>query len=154
MVDARARVVDRGMPNAERIALRRPTEVVGRARVMAAMVLAVDLVDRHDLARLGLSQELLVMKAPAGGGVAAESAAGEVGVGAGTGPHVENTQLDHVARLGIGHGDWSGAEMHAEAFARAPAVDRRVHRSGASAVDRLAVLGPVEDALGPRIALD
>src|SRR5260370_23074434 len=97
MVDAHPRVVDCGMQNAERIALRRPTEVVGRARVIAAMVLAVDLVNRHDLARLGLSQELLVMKAPPAGGVTAASAAGDAGVGAGTAPHVENTQLDPAA---------------------------------------------------------
>src|SRR5260370_7484486 len=95
MVDAHPRVVDCGMQNAERIALRRPTEVVGRARAMAAMVLAVDLVNRHDLARLGLTQELLVMKAPPGARVAAELAAADLGARPRTPPHLQNPQPNH-----------------------------------------------------------
>src|ERR1700677_2944783 len=43
--------------------------------------------------------------------------------------------------------------MHAEAFSRATSINGRVHGARAAAVDVLAPGGPVEHALGARIAL-
>src|SRR5258708_12836060 len=63
MVDRHARVIDRLVHHPERIGLRRPAEIVDRLRPVA-LTGGVDLVDRADLARLRLGDQLLVVEAP------------------------------------------------------------------------------------------
>ena len=50
--------------------------------------------------------------------------------------------------------DRTGADVHAEAFARAASEQLAVDRSSAAAIDAFLVLGPQKHALGARIALD
>ena len=61
MVDRHARVIDRLVHHPERIGLRRPAEIVDRLRPVA-LTGGVDLVDRADLARLRLVDQLLVVE--------------------------------------------------------------------------------------------
>ena len=130
-----------------------PAEVVDRARP-AGRAGRVDFVDGDDLARLGLLEQVLVMEAPPGRGVAAEALAGVLRIGARPRRDVENPHLEHVAGLGAAHGDRAGQDVHAQALAGAAAEQRGVHRTGAASVDVLLAAVPVVDALRTRIALD
>jgi hypothetical protein len=152
MVDRNARVVDRLVHDARGIGLRRPAEVVDSLRPVA-LPARVDLVDRDDLARLGLGQQLLVVEAPPRGRVAPEALALVLRVRARPRLHVDDPDLEDIPRLRLLHRDGPGADVHPQALARAPAEQRRVHRAGAASVHALALLVPVEDALRPRIAL-
>ncbi len=149
VVDRDAGIVDARMHHAEGIGLRRPAEIVDGAR---AMVLGVDLVDRHHFALLGLGDQLVVVIAPEGGGVAAEGAPGEARIGGEARLDIEDARFQHVAGAGILDGDRAGADVNAEAFARAAPVDAGVHRPGAAAMHVLPRRGPVEHAFRIGIA--
>ena len=153
MIDRHARVVDDLVDDAERVLLRRPAEIVDGPRPTGRAG-GVDLVDRDHLARLRLLQQILVVEAPPGGGVAAEAFAGVLRIGAGPRRDVEDAHLEHVAGLGAAHRDWAGADVHAEALPGAAAEQRGVHRTGAAPVDVLLAAVPVVHALRTRIALD
>ncbi len=115
---------------------------------------ADQLVDGHHLARLRVRQQFRIMIAPPRRGVAAEGAAGEFRIAARARRDVEDAHFQHVAGLRVLDGDRSCADVHAEAFAGAAAVDRGVHRAGAAAVDALFVTRPAEHALRAEIADD
>ena len=153
VVDRHARVVDDLVHDAERVLLRHPAEVVDGARP-AGRAGRVDLVDGDDLARLRLLEQVLVVEAPPGGGVAAEALAGVLRIGAGPRRDVQDAHLEHVAGLGAAHGDRAGQDVHAQALAGAAAEQGRVHRAGAAPVDALPAAVPEIDALGAGIALD
>ena len=144
MVDRQAGIVDRRMPDAEGIDDFGPAEIVDGAGPVARSR-GVELVDRHDLARLA-GQEVLVVEAPVGGGVAAEGEAAELRIGTGPQRHVEDAHLEDIAGLGAAHRDRTGADMDAQPLA--------VALAGAAAHHALPVLGPEIDALGAGIALD
>ena len=153
VVHRHARVVDDLVHDAERVFLRHPAEVVDRARP-AGRAGRVDFVDGDDLARLGFLEQVLVMEAPPGRGVAPEALAGVLRIGAGPRRDVENPHLEHVAGLGAVHGDRAGQDVHAQALAGAAAEQRGVHWAGAAPVDVLLGAVPVVHALRTRIALD
>jgi hypothetical protein len=96
----------------------------------------------------------LTAEAPPSRRVAAERLAGVGGVGAGPRLHVDDADFEDIARLGAADRDRSGADVHAEALARAAAEQLAVDWSGAAAIDALLVLGPQEHTFGARIALD
>src|SRR5262245_61097610 len=149
MVDRKPRIINRWMQHARWVALRRPAKIVHSVRMFA---LPVDLVDRDDLARLWLGQQVVVMKAPPGRRVAAECATEEPGICAGAQPDVENTKLDHIARLSVCDRDRPGAQVDAEPFAGATPENRCIHWAGAAPIDILSLPGPVEDAFSAGIA--
>ena len=153
MIDRHAGIIDDLVDHAERVRLRHPAEIVDRPRP-AGRAGSVDLVDRDHLARLRLLEQVLVMKAPPGGGVAAEALAGVLRIGARPRRDVEDAHLEHVAGLGAAHRDRAGADVHAQALPGAAAEQRGVHRTGAAPVDVLPAAVPVVHALRARIALD
>ncbi len=63
----------------------------------------VDLVDRDDLARLRIREEILVVKTPPRSRVAAEALALEPRIRARARPHVDDAHLEDVARHGTLH---------------------------------------------------
>ena len=136
-----------------RIGLRRPAEIVDRLRPVA-LAAGVDFVDRADLARLRVGDQIVVVEAPPRRRVAAERLAGVGRIGARPRLHVHDANFEDVARLGAADIDRTGADVHAEAFACAAPEELAVDRPGAAAIDALLVLGPQKDALGARIALD
>ena len=71
VVDRHARVVDDFVDDAVRIGLRHPAEVVDRLRPVA-LPTGIDFVDRANLARFRIGDQLLVVKTPPGRRVAAE----------------------------------------------------------------------------------
>jgi hypothetical protein len=96
--------------------LRHPAEIVDRLRPVA-LPAGVDLIDRANLARLGLGEEVVVVEAPPGRRVAAERFAGISRVAARSRLHVDDADFENVARLGAADVDGSSADMDAEAFA-------------------------------------
>src|SRR6185369_2171844 len=137
----------------ERIGLRRPPEAVDGARPVP-LARGVQLVDRDDLARARLGQEILVLKTPPRGSVAAEALPRVPRVRARPRAHVQDAHLEHVAGLGPAHGDRPRADVHALPLTRATAEPARVHRSGTAAVHTLALPVPAKDALRAGIAPD
>src|SRR3954469_12538068 len=133
MIDRHAGIVDGLVLDAERIGLRRPAEIVDRLRPVALSA-GVDLVDRDDLARLRLGEQLLVVEAPPRGGIAAERLARIGRIGARARLHVHDADFEDVARLGAADEDRTGADVHPEAFTGAAAEQLAVDRSGAAAV--------------------
>src|SRR6187402_2930004 len=115
MIDRYPGVVDSRMHHAERVALRRPPVVVDGTRMSGDTVvggLRIDLVDGDDFTRLGLRQQLAVMKAPPCSRVAAERAAVEFRVGARARMDIDNAHFQDIAWLGIANGDRARADMH------------------------------------------
>ena len=152
VIDGDTGIVDGLVHHAEGIGLWRPLEIINGLRPVA-FAGRVDLVDRDHFARLGLGQQVLVVKPPPCGGVAAESLAAVLRIGAGSGSDVDDAQLDHVAFLRPADEDRAGADMHAKAFAGAASEQRSIHWPGAASVDTLFVLGPQEHAFGAGVAL-
>ena len=153
VVDRHAGIVDRLVDHAERVGLRRPAEIVDRLGPVA-LPGSVDLVDRADLARLWLGDELLVVEPPPGRRIAAERLAGIGRVGAWPRLHVDDAHFEDIAGLGAADIDRAGADVHAETLAGAAAEQLAVDRAGAAAVDALLLLGPEKHAFGAGIALD
>ena len=153
VVDRDAGIVDGLVDHAERIGLRRPLEIVDRLGPVALSG-GVDLVDRDHLARFGLGDQLLVMEAPPRRGIAAEGLAGIAGIGRRARLHVHDAHFEDVARLGVADENRTGADMDAEALARAASQQLAIEWTGAAPVDTLLVLGPQEHALRTRVALD
>ena len=116
MVDRHARIVDDLVHDAEGIGLRHPTEIVDRLRPIA-LAAGIDFVDRADLARLRLGEQIAVVETPPRCRVAAERLAGVSGIGTRPRLHVDDADFENVARLGAADIDRSGADMDAEAFA-------------------------------------
>src|SRR6516164_1610761 len=110
------------MHHVERIGLRYPAVIVDRTRPVA-LPRGVDLINRDDLARLWLGQQIIVLEAPPGGRIAAKSAPLERRIAAGAEPHIENPHLEHVARLGVPHKDGAGTDVNAEPLASPAPVD-------------------------------
>src|SRR2546422_2723149 len=146
-------IVDDLVHDAGGVRLRRPLEVVDRLRPVP-LARCVDLVDRDHLAGFGIRQQVLVVEAPPRGGIAAEALPLVLRVGAGSRADVDDADLEDVAGLGAANEDGSGADVHAEALARSPAEQRRLHRPRPAAIDALLLLVPVENALGARVPLD
>src|SRR4029078_9089229 len=71
MVDRHAGVVDGLVHDTKWVGLRHPAEVIDRTRPVLLSA-AVDFVDRAHLARLRFSEQIIVMKAPPRGSVAAK----------------------------------------------------------------------------------
>src|SRR5262249_15404137 len=71
MVDRHTRIIDGLMHHTIRIGLRHPAEVIDRTRPVLLSA-AVDFVNRAHLAGLRLSEQIVVMKAPPRGSVAAK----------------------------------------------------------------------------------
>ncbi len=153
MVDRHAGIVDDPVHHAKRTGLRHPAVIIDRARPVAA-ARRIDLVDRDDLARFRLGQEIVVVEAPPCRRIAAKSPAFELRIATGTGPYVDDPHLEYVARRRAMHGNGAGADMNAEPFAGAASMDRCIHRPGAAPVDILDLLGPEKHALRPRISFD
>src|SRR6516162_2034980 len=153
MIDRHAWIVDGLVDDAKWIRLRRPPEVIDRLRPVA-LPAGIDLIDGTDFARLWFRQQLLVVEAPPCRRVAAERLAGIDRIGTGPRFHVDDADLENVTRLGPTDVDWSSADVHTEPFARAATEQFTVDRPCASAVDAFLFLGPKEDALSTRIALD
>src|SRR5258707_815173 len=118
VIDRNARIVDGFVHYAGRVGLRSPSEIIHGFRPVA-FAGGVDLVDRDHFARLRLSEQVLIVKAPPCGRVAAESLSGILRIGARPGCDVDNAQLDHVTLLGAAYVDRAGADVHAEALAAA-----------------------------------
>ena len=75
------------------------------------------------------------------------------GVAARPRPNIQDPHFQDIAGLGVLDRHGPGQEMHADAFAGA-ADERTFGRPGATARDRLMLLGPAEHALGAGIARD
>ncbi|EGK70344.1 hypothetical protein METUNv1_03249 [Methyloversatilis universalis FAM5] len=153
VIDDDARVVDGLVHDAERVGLRRPLEVVHRLRPVAVQP-GVDFVDGDHFAVLRLGDQVLVVEAPPGGRIDAEALALVRRVGARPRRHIDDAHLEHVAFFRTLHVHRTGTDVHAQAFAGAPAEQAGVHRPGAAPVHALFLLVPVEHALGARVALD
>ena len=97
-------VVDCGVDHAERVGLRYPAVIVDRTGPIAAAG-SVDLVNHNHFARLGLGQQIVVVKALPSGGIAAEDTAGEGGVLAAARLHIKDPHFEHVARLSPAYPD-------------------------------------------------
>ena len=151
MVDRHSGVVDRAVNDSERVGLRHPAVVIYGARPVAAAG-SIDLVDRDDLARLRLGQQIVVLEAPPSRRIAAEGASGEGGIPGAARTHIDDSDFEDVARLGTADMNGAGAEMDAKSLACAPPVEGSVERPSAAPVDVLRLLRPMEDALGSRIA--
>src|ERR1700722_18483606 len=145
MIDRNAGVVDGFVHDAERVSLRSPSEIIHRFRPVA-FAGGVDLVDRDHFTRLGVGEQVLIVKAPPCSRIAAESLSGILRIGARPGSNVDDTQLDHVTLLGAADIDRASADVHAKALAGATPEQRGIHRSGAAPVDALLFLGPQEYA--------
>ena len=153
MVDRHAGIVDDLMHDTIWIGLWRPAEVVDRLRPVA-LAAGIDFVDRANLARFRVGGQIVVLEAPPRRRIAAERLAREGRIGAGPRLHVHDANFEDVARLGAADRDRTGADVHTEAFARAPPEELAVDRPSAAAIDALLFLGPEKDALGARIAPD
>src|SRR5258708_23215757 len=116
MIDWNARIVDGFVHYAGRVGLRSPSEIIHGFRPVA-FTGGVDLVDRDHFAWLRLGEQVLIVKAPPCGRVAAESLSGIWRVDARPGRDVDDAQLDHVTLLGAAYADRAGPDMPAEAFA-------------------------------------
>ena len=136
VVDRHARIVDDLVGDAVGVGLRGPAEIIDRLRPVALST-GIDLVDRADLARLRLGDQVAVLEAPPRRGVAAERSARVGRVGAGAGLHVHDAHLEDVAGLGAADVDRARADVHAKAFAGAASQKLAVDRSGAAAVHAL-----------------
>ena len=146
-------VIERlGRADAERIDLWRPAKVVDRLG-MGRLAMVVDFVDRHHFPLAGLRDQVTVLKAPPGGGVAAETAPLVLRALAGPWQNIADTHLQHVTGLRVVDIDRSGADVDPKPFASAPAQDRGIHRTGAPPIHTLAVCRPVENRLRPRVAI-
>src|SRR5262249_2501866 len=104
--------------------------------------------------RLRLGQKIVVVESPPGRGIAAKALALVPGVGARSRAHVEDSDLEDVARLGALDRYWSRADVHAQPLPGAPPEERRLYRAGPAPIDTLPVAVPVEHALGARVAPD
>ena len=153
VVDRHARIIDDLVDDAERVLLRDPAIIVDRLRPIF-FAAGVELVDRDDLARLRLGQQIVVLEAPPRRSIAAKGLALVIGVERAARPDVDNADFEDVAGFGAADRDRTGADVHAKAFAGAAPKDRRVHRPGAAAVDVLFVLRPQKHAFGAGVAFD
>ena len=131
--------------HALRIGLRRPAIVIDRLGPIA-FASAVDLVNGDDLTRLWLGQQVMIVIAPIGGGVATEGASSIMRQPRGSWLDVKNAHLKHIAWLGAPDENRTGADMHAQ-----PAAPRFGAR--AAAVDGLMIMCPVEDTFRPGVAI-
>src|SRR5258708_23110045 len=93
MMDWSARIVDGFVDYAGGVGLRSPSEIIHGFRPVA-FAGGVDLVDRYHFARLRLGEQVLIVKAPPCGRVAAESLPGILRIGARPGRDVDNIDLD------------------------------------------------------------
>src|SRR5260370_26287941 len=148
-----AGITDDLVGDAERISLCGPAEIVDSLRPIL-FAARVELVDRNHLARLRISQQIIVLEAPPGCRVAAESLALVVGIEAAARFHIDDSDFENIARLGTAHRDGAGANMDAEPFSATAPVDRGIYRTGAAAGDLLFVLGPHVHPFGARVPLD
>src|SRR5207247_9774998 len=153
VINRHAGVIDDLVHDTKGVRLRGPHEVLDRP-LHVPLARGVDLVDRDHLSGFWLRREVFIMKPPPRGRVAAEALALVFGIGAGPRADVDDADLEDIAGLGSADVHGPGADVHAEALARAPAEQRRLHRPRTPPIDTLALLVPVEDALGARITLD
>ena len=153
MVDRHARIIDDLVDDAVRIGLRCPAEVINRLRPVA-LPAGIDFVDRANLARFRVGDQVVVVEAPPRRRVAAERLARIGRIGAGPRLHVHDANFEDVARFGAADIDRTGADVHTEALAGAAPEQLAVDRPGAAAIDAFLVLGPQKNALDARIALD
>src|SRR5262249_9316253 len=116
MVHWHAGIIDGLVDDAKRIGLRHPTEIVYSVRPVLLSA-AVNFIDRAHLARFRLSKQIIVVKAPPSRRVAAERLARIRRISAGPRLYIHDTDFDDVTRLGAANKDWTGQDMHAEAFA-------------------------------------
>src|SRR5947208_1629075 len=84
VIDWNARIVDDFVHYAGRVGLRSPSEIIHGFRPVA-FAGGVDLVDRDHFARVRLGEQVLIVKAPPCGRVAAESLSGIFGLAQGRG---------------------------------------------------------------------
>ena len=152
VIDGNAGIVDGLVHDAERVGLRGPSEIIDGFRPVA-LACRVDLVDCDHFARAGLGDQVLVVKTPPCGRVAAEGLPGILRVGARSRRDVDDAQLDHVTLLRAADIDRTSADVHAKALAGATPEQRGIHRPGAAPVDTLLFLGPQKHAFGAGIAL-
>src|SRR6266702_7421650 len=94
------------------------------------------------------------MIAPPGCDRGAEHAAGMFRMAARPRHDVKNPHLQHVARLGVLHGHWPRADMHAKPLAGTATEHAGVHRARAATVHVLLVPRPAEHAFSGGIARD
>jgi hypothetical protein len=153
VINRHAGVVDGAVDDTPGVGLRHPAVVVDRTRPVAVTG-GVEFVDRDDLARLWLGQQVVVVKTPPRGGIAAKGAAGECGIGATAQPDIEDAHLEDIARLGAAHLDGPGADVNPKPLTSAAPVDRRIERPGTTAIDVLFPFCPVKDAFRARISDD
>ena len=97
--------------HAKRIRLRHPAEVVQRSGPIA-LTGGIYLIDGDDFAWLRLLQQVVVMKAPPGRGIAPKALALIRGVGAWSWLHIQDTHLEDVARLSPCDGHRARADMY------------------------------------------
>ncbi len=97
MVYRHSGVIDSGMLDAERVDLRHPAEVI-QCPGPGSLSGCVDLIDCDYFAWLGFGDQIVVLIAPPGGGIAAKGFARVIGIGAGTESDVKDTNLQDVAR--------------------------------------------------------
>src|SRR6202030_4386518 len=133
------RVVDDLVGDAEWVGLRGPAETA-HAGGPVFFGLGVDLVDRDDFAGLGLGEEVIVVKAPPGRGVATEGLAAVGWVGARPRLDIQDANLKDIPRLGAADVNRPGANMDAQALAGAAAEKGRLHRPGPASVNVLPLL--------------
>src|SRR5439155_15069014 len=108
VIDWNARIVDGFVNYAGGVRLWSPSEIIHGFRPVA-LAGGVDFVDRDHFARLWLGEQVLIVKAPPCGRVAAESLSGILRIGARPGCDVDNAQLNHVTLLGAAYVDRTGA---------------------------------------------
>ena len=149
-VDPDARVVDRRVNDSIRICLRRPDIVVDSLGERLAR--RIELVDRDDLARLRLLNQVLVVEPPVCRRVRAEAAARVARAAAWARADVEDAHFEDVAGLCVFDRDRAGEQVHADSLAGAPLESD--DWAGAAPVHGFFLARPVEDRLGAGIVLD
>src|SRR3954449_5043902 len=81
VIDWNSWIVDCFVYNARRVGLRSPSEIIDGFRPVA-FASGVHLIDCDHFARLGVGEEILIMKTPPRGRIAAESLSGILRIGA------------------------------------------------------------------------
>src|SRR3569833_1039380 len=94
VIDRNAGIVDGFVDYAGGVRLWSPSEIVDGLRPVT-FACGVDFVDRDYFARLWLSEQVLIVKAPPSGRVATESLSGILRISARARRDVDNAQLDH-----------------------------------------------------------
>lgn len=151
MIDGHAGIIDRIMANAIGVCLRGPAEGVDGSRRLPP---GFDLENRDHFPSILPIDQVGVVIAPPGRGIAGKAASGKIRVGARAGNDIKNVDFQDVAGLGFLDIDRARQYMNAKPLSCPPAEHGGIERPGAAPLDVLPVSRPMKHAFGTGIALD